>query len=205
MPTARKKIVLMLSGGLRSTALFYDLSTQGMDVHPVIFHERERSLPSTTYAYEHCYRQGITLHHIVLPEFTVTLHSGPVTYRGPMAVMYMIAAQYAAALGIRTVMSAVGNNAAQASGTALLDFLAAVNRLCTESQLETRVFFPYLYTTTAELIRRAPELGFDATATWACTSAGPNACGTCSGCQQFQESQREATLHETTLHRGFSS
>ena len=194
-----KKIVVLLSGGFRSTSLLYDLHARGHDLYPVVSYTKEEyERPAVATAASHCLATSGAWKTIVLPALAQT------TAPGHQALLYFSAALYAHNLDIRLVATGAFqtlHTTAPDSATAYtIDLIAAVNRLCLESRLNTRIIGPYLYVATAQLLGKVSAYGLNPETTWNCDRHGPTPCHTCRGCQAFESAQKEAALINASQH-----
>ena len=62
-----KTIIHLLSGGLDSVTMLYDLKAQGHSIHCVLFDYKQKHVQELTFAKGHCHRLGVLFTTIELP------------------------------------------------------------------------------------------------------------------------------------------
>ena len=212
-----KDSVIIISGGMDSTTLLYDMKERialGISFDYGSNHnEREIS-----FAQLHCDRLGIK--HIVIrlgfmhEYFKSSLLEGAdaipeghyaddnmkstvVPFRN--GIMLAIAAGIAESNGLKYVMMANhgGDHAIYPDcRPEFVKAMSAATKAGTYPGIE--VLAPYTDLTKTDIARRGKQLGIDYAETWSCYKGGERHCGKCGTCVERREALRDAGIDDTT-------
>ena len=212
-----KDSVIIISGGMDSTTLLYDMKERiAMGVsfdYGSNHNEREIS-----FARLHCDRLGIK--HIVIrlgfmhEYFKSSLLEGAdaipeghyaddnmkstvVPFRN--GIMLAIAAGMAESNGLKYVMMANhgGDHAIYPDcRPEFVKAMSAATKAGTYPGIE--VLAPYTDLTKTDIARRGKQLGIDYAETWSCYKGGERHCGKCGTCVERREALRDAGIDDTT-------
>lgn len=212
-----KDSVIIISGGMDSTTLLYDMKERialGISFDYGSNHnEREIS-----FARLHCDRLGIK--HIVIrlgfmhEYFKSSLLEGAdaipeghyaddnmkstvVPFRN--GIMLAIAAGIAESNGLKYVMMANhgGDHAIYPDcRPEFVKAMSAATKAGTYPGIE--VLAPYTDLTKTDIARRGKQLGIDYAETWSCYKGGERHCGKCGTCVERREALRDAGIDDTT-------
>ena len=212
-----KDSVIIISGGMDSTTLLYDMKERialGVSFDYGSNHnEREIS-----FARLHCDRLGIK--HIVIrlgfmyEYFKSSLLEGAdaipeghyaddnmkstvVPFRN--GIMLAIAAGIAESNGLKYVMMANhgGDHAIYPDcRPEFVKAMSAATKAGTYPGIE--VLAPYTDLTKTDIARRGKQLGIDYAETWSCYKGGERHCGKCGTCVERREALRDAGIDDTT-------
>ena len=212
-----KDSVIIISGGMDSTTLLYDMKERialGISFDYGSNHnEREIS-----FAQLHCDRLGIK--HIVIrlgfmhEYFKSSLLEGAdaipeghyaddnmkstvVPFRN--GIMLAIAAGIAESNGLKYVMMANhgGDHAIYPDcRPEFVKAMSAATKAGTYPGIE--VLAPYTDLTKTDIARRGKQLGIDYAETWSCYKGGEKHCGKCGTCVERKEALAEAGIEDTT-------
>ena len=212
-----KDSVIIISGGMDSTTLLYDMKERialGVSFDYGSNHnEREIS-----FARLHCDRLGIK--HIVIrlgfmhEYFKSSLLEGAdaipeghyaddnmkstvVPFRN--GIMLAIAAGIAESNGLKYVMMANHGGDHAIYPDCRLEFvkaMSAATKAGTYPGIE--VLAPYTDLTKTDIARRGKQLGIDYAETWSCYKGGKRHCGKCGTCVERREALRDAGIDDTT-------
>jgi 7-cyano-7-deazaguanine synthase len=206
------KAVLILSGGMDSTTLLWDLIDQGYEVSAVTFDYRQKHKKEIECAKKTCSRLGI-FHTIVDLSVLNTLAPSCLTREewdvpeGHYAedsmkqtvvpnrnmVFLSLAAAHALRTGARHLFYAAhsGDHTIYPDcRPAFVSAMATALHLCDWNDLVLHA--PYLYMTKADIVRKGISLGVDYADTWTCYRGGDLSCGKCGSCTERLEAFREA-------------
>ena len=195
------KTILILSGGLDSTTLLYDLIDQGKEVYPISFNYGQRHSKELEQAKINCKELGLDHKIIDLTSITslinncslagdIDVPNGPYTedvvkltnVPNRNMIMVSIAVGYAINIGANTVYYG-----AHADDHLYPDcreeFIRNLNK-ATEvcHHYPIYVFAPYLNMDKGDIVKKGLELGVPYENTWSCYKGGENPCGRCPSC-----------------------
>jgi len=207
-----EQAVIILSGGMDSTTLLYDLMHQGYDVHAVSFEYRQKHRKEIDCAKEICSRLNIP-HRVIDAGFLGEIAPSSLTRpdwkvpEGSYAddtmkqtvvpnrnmVLLSIAAAYALGTGARRLFygAHAGDHTIYPDcRPAFVSAMATAFHLCDWEDLVLEA--PYLYLTKADIVKRGLTLGVDFSMTWTCYAGGKKPCGKCGSCDERLAAFREA-------------
>ncbi len=215
-PEKGRKAVLILSGGMDSTTLLYDLIDQGYEVHAVTFDYRQKHRREITCAQKICRKLHIP-HKIIdigilneIAPSSLTREDREVPegdYTGDTMkqtvvpnrnmVLLSIAASYA--IGIPAHSLFYGAHAGDHTiypdcRPAFVSAMATAFHLCDWNDVILEV--PYLYMSKSDIVKRGVALGVDYSMTWTCYKGGEKACGKCGSCDERLAAFREAGVKD---------
>jgi 7-cyano-7-deazaguanine synthase len=206
------KAVLILSGGLDSTTLLYDLLDQGYEVNAVTFDYRQKHKKEIACAKKNCSRHGISHTIVDLPVLNnlapscltreerdvpgghyeeVTMKQTVVPNRN--MVFLSLAAAHALGTGARHLFYAAHSGDHAIYPDCRPVFVSAMEtalHLCDWNDLVLHA--PYLYMTKADIVRKGLTLGVNYADTWTCYKGEELSCGKCGSCTERREAFREA-------------
>jgi len=224
--TARRRAVVLLSGGLDSATAAAIARHEGFDVYALTVaygqrHAREidaaRVVARAAGAVRHIELEvdlavfggsALTARIAVPKDRSIDRGEIPVTYVPARNTVFLsLALGWAEVLGARDIY--IGVNALDYSGypDCRPEFIAAFERLAgvaTKAGVEGRAFrvhAPLLPMTKAEIIRRGLELGVDYAVTLSCYDPSPSGrpCGHCDSCQLRAKGFAEAGVADPAL------
>jgi 7-cyano-7-deazaguanine synthase len=198
------KAVLILSGGMDSTTLLYDLIRQGHEVHAVTFDYNQRHRKEIASATAICKKLQVPQKVIDLSVLN-DLAPSCLTRDGwevpegnyadenmkqtvvPNRNMVFLSLAAAFAIGIRADQLFYGAHAGDHTiypdcRPAFVSAMTTAFHLCDWSDLVLEV--PYLYLTKGDIVRKGLTLGVDYSLTWTCYKGGEKACGVCGSCDE---------------------
>lgn len=221
---ARKKAVLLLSGGLDSTTILALAQRDGFDVHAMSFRYGQRHEVELEAARRVARHYGVR-HHVVVPidlrvfggsaltaEIAVPKdrdlreddHEVPITYVPARNTIFLsFALAWAEVLGAQDIF--IGVNALDYSGypDCRPEYIAAYEAMANlatrggaDGTAPVRINAPLLHLTKAEIVTLGVELGVDYSVTTSCYDPGEGgaACGHCDACQLRLKGFAEAGL-----------
>jgi len=206
------KAVLILSGGLDSTTLLYDLLDQGYDVSALTFdyhqkHKREIQCAMATCAKLRVPQKivdisvlgdlapsSLTRGEWDVPEGHYAEESMKQTVVPNRNMVFLsLAASYAIGIGAQELCYAAhaGDHAIYPDCRPV--FVSAMEtalHLCDWNDLTLRV--PYVRMSKGDIVRKGLVLGVDYANTWSCYKGGARPCGKCGACTERREAFLEA-------------
>lgn len=180
-----KTIIHLLSGGLDSVTMLYDLQKQGHSVHCLMFDYRQRHRQELQFGINHARRAGVLWTTMELPALGgMNEQSWIVPNRN--AVFLSCAVNVAAGAGADTVTIGCNSDDADYFPDCRPEFLAAMNTATRLAGYDVEICAPYLKKTKQEIGRLARELGVTADGVWTCYLGGERPCGTCPACLKLR-------------------
>lgn len=186
--TPPKFIVHLLSGGLDSTVMLYDLVGQQCKVHCLLFEYGQRHVQELIFAKGHCRRLNVPFTTLSIPqllgsELTDGTGSVVVPFRNP--IMLSLAVNFAAAIGADCVT--IGCNLDdKAFPDCRWEVMDALNHAIKLSRLTIEICAPYIQKRKWEIGGLGQELGVQLWDTWSCYKGGDKPCGECDACKKRQ-------------------
>lgn len=180
-----KTIIHLLSGGLDSVTMLYDLHQQGHKVHCLLFDYKQQHVQELTFAKHHCRRLGVMFTTMELPRLGgLTESSWVVPNRN--CVFLSLAVNLAIQAGADTVT--IGCNKEDEAGfpDCRQAFLQLFNATMTTAEMPVEICAPYLDKSKAWIGGMARELGVPADQIWTCYKGGAKPCGECPACKKLQ-------------------
>ena len=201
------KTVLILSGGMDSTTLLYDLIDQGNEVYPISFNYGQRHSKELMLASKNCKRLGLEHKIVDLTSLTSILDSSSLTgdidvpegyYKDENMkstvvpnrnmIMLSIAVGYAINIGSDEVYYGAHAGDHDIYPDCRQEFVDALNDAAELCHYEpVYIFAPYLYMDKGDIVKRGLELNVPYEDTWTCYKGGEYACGKCGSCVERLE------------------
>lgn len=184
-----KFVIHLLSGGLDSTVMLYDLQVQGCRLHCLLFdYGQQHAKRELEFARHHAYRLGVEFTTITLPErlrgskLTACGESWVVPFRNPILL----------SLAVNLAVSAQADNVTIAcNADDAADFpdcrwaaIDALNHAIKISGYSVEIAAPYINKPKWQIGDLGRQLGVDMDATWSCYAGGEVPCGVCPACQK---------------------
>ncbi len=199
--------VLILSGGMDSSTLLYDLLDKDMNVHPIGFNYGQRHSKELDGAAKTCEQLGVEYKIIDLSGLSDILNNNALTgnidvpeghYEDKSMeqtvvpnrnmIMLSIAIGYAIDIGTQDVFygAHAGDHAIYPDcRPEFVHGIQNVAELC--HYYPVKVHAPYLYITKGDIVARGLELDVDYSLTWTCYAGKEKACGKCGSCVERLE------------------
>lgn len=181
-----KFVVHLLSGGLDSVVLLYDLKQQACRIHCALIDYGQRHSKELAWAKHHCERLGVSATKIVLPQLrgsVLTDGSGGVAVPNRNAVFLSLAVNLAQAAGADEVTFAANSDDHEVFPDCRRQFVAAYNGMLIASGITTRVCAPYMDKPKSWIAALGADLGVKFDETWSCYAGGVQPCGKCLACK----------------------
>jgi len=180
-----KTIIHLLSGGLDSTTMLYDLVGQGHRVHALLFDYRQRHKQELQWAITHAKRCDVLWSILDLPDLGgLTEQSWVVPNRN--AVFLSAAVNVACKAGADTVTIGCNAEDAECFPDCRKAFLDAMNAAVTAAGYGVEICAPYLDWPKWKIGGLAREMGIRPNEIWTCYWGGAAPCGQCPACQKLQ-------------------
>jgi len=218
----KKKVLVLLSGGMDSVAVLYEAKEQFDVVGAVSFHygskHNHKEIP---FAAWHCQKLQIP-HQIVRLDFVNELFKSDLLLSGGSVpdghyeeqtmkqtvvpfrngIMLSIAGGYAESIGSNGLVIAAHSGDHAIYPDCREDFMKAMGdaiRFGTYAGVE--ILRPFISCTKADIARRGHRLGVDFSQTWSCYKGEEIHCGTCGTCVERREAFHLAVLSDPTTYK----
>ena len=201
------KTVLILSGGMDSTTLLYDLIDQDIEVYPISFNYGQRHNKELILASKNCERLKLEHKIVDLTSLQSILDNSSLTgdidvpegyYKDENMkstvvpnrnmIMLSIAVGYAINIGSDKVCYGAHAGDHDIYPDCRAEFVDALNGATILCHYEpVYIYAPYLYMDKADIVNRGLELNVPYEDTWTCYKGGERACGVCGSCVERLE------------------
>lgn len=176
-----KTIIHLLSGGLDSVTLLYDLKQQGHNVHCLLFDYKQRHVQELTFAIGHCKRLGVLWTTMEVPELGgLTEKDWVVPNRN--AVLLSLAVNLAVRAKADTVTIGCNKEDATDFPDCRKTFLDAMNAAVKAAGYHIEICAPYLDWPKWKIGGLAREMSIPINEIWSCYRGGQKPCGKCPAC-----------------------
>lgn len=180
-----KTIIHLLSGGLDSTVLLYDLVNQGHKVHCALFQYGQRHAQELTFAKGHCRRLGVLFTTLDVPSLRgsqLTDGSGSFVVPNRNAILISIAANLAEATRAEAVTYGCNLDDQAGFQDCRPEFVSRINDALRAGGCSVEVCAPYIDKTKKEIVAIGRNLSVPMYDTWSCYLGGEKPCGVCPAC-----------------------
>jgi 7-cyano-7-deazaguanine synthase len=207
-----QRAVIILSGGLDSTTLLYDLISQKIEVHAVTFDYGQKHRKEISCSKRICRKlkvpqkivdisvlddlapSSLTCDKWEVPEGNYAEDSMKQTVVPNRNMVFLsLAASYAIGIGANQLFYAAhsGDHTIYPDcRPVFVSAMATAFHLCDWNDVILQV--PYLYWTKGDIVKRGLSLGVDYSMTWTCYKGGTLSCGKCGSCDERLAAFREA-------------
>lgn len=186
-----KFVVHLLSGGLDSTVLLYDLLQQQCQVHCILIdYGQKHCRKELGVASMICERLKVPRSRIDIPPLLGSrLTDGRCSFVVPNRnmVMLSLAVSIAADQEADSVTYACNKDDHEVFADCRPDFVAAMNVAVRAAGVRVEVCAPYIEMTKRQIVDKGHKLHVPLNQTWSCYEAGPLPCGTCPACIKRHE------------------
>lgn len=221
----KKKVVVLVSGGMDSVAALYEAHQTHEVVGGLSFdYGSKHNHKEIPFAQWHCRKLGIS-HRAISLDFVGQLFKSDLLKSGGAipdghyeqqnmkqtvvpfrnGIMLSIAGGYAESIEANGLVIAAHSGDHAVYPDCREDFMKAMAdaiRLGTYAAVE--ILRPFIHNTKAEIARRGHELGVDFSQTWSCYKGGVVHCGTCGTCVERREAFELAGLPDPTVYASAS-
>lgn len=183
-----KKIVHLLSGGLDSVTMMYELLENGNSIHALLFDYRQRHKQELLCAKYHAKIAGIQFTVIDLPPLGgLTEQSWIVPNRN--AIFLSVAVNFACISGFESVSIGCNKDDEEQFPDCRKSFIDSMQNTINQSGYNIEILAPYLHKRKWEIAAIAKEIGINGSNIWTCYNGGLNPCGTCPACIKLSDSK----------------
>ena len=211
-----KTAVVILSGGLDSTTLLYDVRQQGYEIHALSFNYGQRHKKELIKAKQTC--KILRIPHIILPldvlnkvaPSTLTRKNQKIpegNYNDenmkltivPNRNMVMLSLATAYAIGIKAdkvFYGAHGGDHAIYEDCRRVFVEALAKAIALADKHVVILEAPYLDMDKGDIAIKGKKLGVDFSKTWTCYKGKEKACGVCGACRERLEAMKKAGIKD---------
>lgn len=191
-------VILLLSGGVDSVVLLYDLLKQGVKVHALLFDYGQRHVQELTWARHHCHKTGTLFTTIGIPQLkgsSLTDGKGGVVVPFRNGILLSHAVPKAVQAGAEAICYACNQDDEEVFPDCRRPFVQAYNHLLLMSHIPIEVCTPYIDLRKWEIIDKGIKLGVNMTETWSCYKGGNEPCGECLACKTRDKAMFKASVN----------
>jgi len=211
-----EKVVLILSGGMDSTTLLYDLCDQEKEIYAITYDYGQKHKKEISMAQKTCEKLGIA-HKIVNLSILNELAPSALTrddwdvpeghyeessmkqtvVPNRNMVMISIAVSHAISIGATEVYYAAHSGDHAIYPDCRKDFIMKLTEaieLCDWNKITLKA--PYVNFDKGDIAIRGKELGVDYSLTWTCYKGMEKACGKCGSCVERLEAFEKAKMND---------
>ena len=185
-----KTIIHLLSGGMDSVVMLYDLHTQGHRIHCLLFDYGQKHVRELESAKFHAQRLGALYTLITIPPLrgsTLTDGAGGVVVPNRNAILLSIAVNLAVAAKADTVTFACNSDDEQMFPDCRLAFVQAMNSALAAAEIPIEICAPYIDKMKWQIGSIGQQLGVAFGQTYSCYEGSEVLCGKCGACLKRQE------------------
>lgn len=182
-----KRIVHLLSGGIDSVVMLYDLHQQGCIIHCALFDYKQRHVQELQWAKHHCHRLNLMFTCIEVPQLrgsVLTDGSGGVIVPNRNAIFLSLAVNLAMDARAEAITFAANKDDEAMFPDCRMAFVQAFNSMLTNAEVPVEVCAPYINKSKAWIVGLGQELGVQFNETWSCYKGGVQPCGKCEACKK---------------------
>lgn len=185
-----KTIIHLLSGGLDSVTMLYDMHGKGERVHALLFDYGQKHVQELQWAKHHCHRLKIIYTTSDIPQLhgsELTDGKGGVVVPNRNCIMLSLAVNLAVSAGARTVTYACNADDEAVFPDCRIAFVRAFNEMLQSQEIPVKIQAPYINKSKRWIAKRARELDIPIHETWSCYRGGQKPCGACPACLKLNE------------------
>lgn len=180
-----KTIIHLLSGGLDSVTLLYQLKAEGHHVHALLFDYHQQHKQELLWAKYHACQCDVLFTVMDLPALGgLNEKSWIVPNRN--AVFLSLAINVAAQAKAGTVTIGCNLDDSEMFPDCRPQFIAAMNKSVQAAGYDVEICAPFLDKRKWEIGAIAREMGIKVSDIWTCYQGGSTPCGKCPACEKLQ-------------------
>lgn len=218
----KEKVVLILSGGMDSTTLLYDLLQQGYNVYCLSFNYGQKHFKELEYATKTCRKLGVNHRIVELQNLREVMYSTLTSKQdipeghyedetmkqtvvpNRNMVMISIATSYALTIDAKKVYYGAHSGDHSIYPDCRPEFVNKLNetiKICDWKKIELQA--PYLYFDKGDIVKRGIKLNVDYSLTWTCYKGQEKACGKCGSCVERLEAFEKANIKDPIEYESY--
>lgn len=180
-----KTIIHLLSGGLDSVTLLWQLKSEGHNIHCLMFDYGQRHVQELLFAKAHCHRHGLLFTTISLPSLG-GLNETSWVVPNRNAIFLSLAVNKAIEAKADTVTIGCNADDAEMFPDCRREFIDAQNAAVKAAGYDIEICAPYLDKSKWWIGGLAQEIGVPLHEIWSCYKGGAKPCGECPACMKLK-------------------
>src|SRR5262245_13459525 len=181
-----KTIIHLLSGGLDSVSLLYDLKRQGHQLHCALVDYGQPHLKELKYAKAHCGVLAVLFTEIKIPELGGLVGEDWII-PNRNAILLSLAINLASRAKADTVTIGCNADDSEVFPDCRPAFITAMNQAVKAAGYNIEVCAPYITKSKQSIGQLARKFRINAEHIWTCYRGGETPCGKCLACLKLQE------------------
>jgi 7-cyano-7-deazaguanine synthase len=181
------KVLHLLSGGLDSTVLLYDMLKQGCVVHCLLYYYGQRHYRELACARATCKKLDVLYTEVALPKVfarsSLTDGEGDIIVPNRNMAFLSLAVPVALSAGAEAITIGCNADDQQRFPDCRRQFITAMDAAVDEAGYEIEICAPFSEMTKREVVQRGRELHVPLSDTWSCYKGGEKPCGECEACK----------------------
>lgn len=184
------KIVHLLSGGMDSTMLLYELHSQGENIHCILVDYAQQHAKELSFAKRHCDKLKVKytvveLHRIkgLFSHSQLTDGKGGIIVPNRNAILLHIAVGIGLSHDAEIVTIGCNKDDGQMFPDCRREFVDAMNQTLKAAEIAIEIIAPFLSMTKWQIVQHCKEKGYPYKDTWSCYAGGQEPCGKCHACK----------------------
>jgi len=186
----KKTIIHLLSGGLDSVTMLYDLKNQGHNVHCILFDYKQRHIQELAFAKSHCLRLGVLYTVMELPPLGGLTDDTHWVVPNRNCIMLSLAVNLAVQSKADTVTIGCNQDDEASFPDCRMAFIQMFNTMLTTSEIKVEVCAPYLFNQKWKIADMSRQLGVPVSEIWTCYRGGQEPCGECPACKKLEAAMK---------------
>lgn len=185
-----KTIIHLLSGGLDSVTMLYDLHGNGERVHALLFNYGQQHVQELLWAKHHCHRLGVLFTVSDIPQLhgsELTDGEGTIVVPNRNCILLSLAVNLAVSTGADAVTYACNADDEAMFPDCRMAFVRAFNEMLRASEIKVEILAPFIDKPKWWIVGLARVLGVPIHETWSCYRGGAQPCGECPACKQREK------------------
>ncbi|MBI4708105.1 MAG: 7-cyano-7-deazaguanine synthase QueC [Candidatus Omnitrophica bacterium] len=217
------KAVIILSGGMDSTTLLYDILNQGYEVYALSINYNQRHSKELEFARKTCkklniphkiidliqagkellYRSALTSEDTQVPEGNYKEENMKLTVVPNRNMIFLsLAVGYAISLRAKKVFYGAHAGDHAVYPDCRKEFVEAMKRAISLADWEpVELEAPYLDLDKGDIVKKGAQLGVDYSLTWTCYKGQDKACGKCGACNERLEAFKKAGIPDPIIYK----
>ena len=179
-----KTIIHLMSGGLDSTTMLYELHSKGHNIHCLMFDYKQKHVQELTFAKLHCHRLAVLFTVKELPDLSgLTDENWIVPNRN--AIFLSMGVNLAVRAKASTITIGCNADDRDSFPDCRKEFIDSMNQSCKAAGYDIEICAPYLNKHKWEIGGIARNLHIPSHEIWTCYRGGAKPCGKCPACEKL--------------------
>ena len=184
-----RTIIHLLSGGIDSVTMLYDLVGAGDHVHCLLVDYKQAHVQELTFAKFHCHRLNVLFTTLEVPALG-GLNGDDWVVPNRNAILLSLAVGIAVRAKADNVTIGCNKDDAVMFPDCRKEFIDSMNASVRAAGYDVEICAPYIAKAKWEILGLAQEIGVGLYETWTCYRGGEKPCGRCPACEKLQAAIR---------------